>query len=111
MTDKDRLIQIFSILIGNAIKFTSSGSIKFGYNLIGDVVKFYVKDTGIGIPEDKQKNIFDRFFKIDSFTLGTGLGLSICKSIVERLGGSIGLTSKLGEGSCIFQISPIILKF
>lgn len=107
MTDKNRLIQIFSILISNAIKFTSSGSIKFGYNLVGDVVKFYVKDTGIGIPEDKLKNIFDRFFKVDSFTSGTGLGLSICKSIVERLGGSIGLTSKFGEGSCFTFTLPL----
>ncbi len=107
LTDKNRLIQVLSNLIGNAIKYTPTGSIRFGFKRLEHMVEIYVKDTGIGIPEEKQKNIFDRFYKVDNFAQGTGLGLSICKSIVEKLGGKISFTSTPGEGSCFTFTLPL----
>lgn len=98
-SERNRLMQLVTNLVINAIKFTDEGSICFGYERQGDVLHFYVKDTGCGIAEDKQKDIFERFVKLNTFKQGTGLGLSICKSIVETLGGEIGVVSRLGEGS------------
>lgn len=98
-TDKNRLIQVVSNLINNAIKFTPQGLISCGYTRKGDFVEVYVKDTGIGIDRSKLGSIFDRFVKVDTFAPGTGLGLSICKTIVERLGGYITVTSEKGLGS------------
>lgn len=99
LTDKNRLSQVFNNLIGNAIKFTKKGSIRFGYTLKEDALVFTVSDTGTGIPDDKIDKVFDRFIKGDNFTQGTGLGLPICKSIIEKLGGTIKLESKFGEGT------------
>ncbi|MDD4514754.1 ATP-binding protein [Massilibacteroides sp.] len=99
MTDKNRLAQVISNLINNAIKFTPKGEIHFGYKIKTAEIEFYVKDTGIGIAPDKIDIIFDRFVKVDSFAPGTGLGLAICKTIVQKLGGSISATSKKEEGT------------
>jgi signal transduction histidine kinase len=98
-TDKNRLSQVFNNLIGNAIKFTKKGSIHFGYELKENFLEFYVTDTGTGIPEDKVDKVFDRFIKGDNFTQGTGLGLPICRSIIEKMGGTISLKSTFGKGT------------
>lgn len=97
--DRNRLFQVFVNLISNSAKFTTSGSIKFGFRSVPGYIEFFVKDTGKGISPDKIDKVFDRFVKADNFTQGTGLGLSICKSIVERLGGDISVSSELGEGT------------
>jgi len=98
-TDKSRLMQVISNLINNAIKFIPKGTVTLGYRLITDFVEFYVRDTGIGIPEENLGKIFNRFEKVNHFAPGTGLGLSICRSIVEHLGGDISVTSEVGVGS------------
>ena len=98
-SDKNRLFQVYSNLIGNAFKFVSTGSVKFGYSLENKLVKFYVTDSGIGIAEDKINKIFDRFVKGENSIQGTGLGLSICKTIIDRLGGNISVESTLGIGT------------
>lgn len=69
-------------------------------------MRFYVRDTGIGIEPERQEEIFNRFIKLDSFKQGTGLGLPICKNLVERMGGSIGVDSRRGEGSCFWFTLP-----
>ncbi len=97
--DKNRVTQVISNLIDNAFKFMKQGSVTLGYRMIPGFVEFFVKDVGIGIPEDKLEVIFDRFERVDHFVPGTGLGLSICKSIVERMGGDISVTSEVGVGS------------
>lgn len=93
-TDKNRLTQVISNFINNALKFTHSGNISLGYTKIGNDLKFYVRDTGVGIPADKLDSVFERFIKLNNFVSGTGLGLSICKSIVEQMSGKIGVESK-----------------
>ena len=98
-TEKNRLSQLLINLISNAIKFTTEGYIRFGYELRGKEIYFYVSDTGCGIPKDKQKSIFGRFVKLNSFEQGTGLGLSICQTLVEHMGGTIGVDSEEGKGS------------
>ncbi|MCB6971970.1 MULTISPECIES: sensor histidine kinase [Butyricimonas] len=98
-SDKNRIHQIISNFVNNAFKFTSSGEIVVSCRRIGKEIEFSVRDTGIGIEPEKQKNIFDRFVKLNTFVHGTGLGLSICKSIVEQLGGRIGVESEPGKGS------------
>lgn len=97
--DKVRLTQILSNFINNAIKHTSRGSITLDYRLHPDEIEFSVTDTGDGMPLDVQQHVFDRFYKGNSFKQGTGLGLSICKSIVEQVGGKIGVESEEGKGS------------
>ena len=98
-SDKNRLRQVISNFVNNAFKFTTSGEIAVGYTLRDGEVEISVTDTGVGIEEEKQKQIFDRFVKLNSFAHGTGLGLSICKSIVEQVGGRIGVNSEPGKGS------------
>ena len=105
--DKNRLNQVISNFINNALKFTFSGSITLGYYRQTDgYLRFYVRDTGMGIPKNKIKKVFDRFVKLNSFVHGTGLGLSICKSLVEPMGGTIGVESEEGEGSCFWFTYP-----
>lgn len=105
--DKNRLNQVISNFINNALKFTFSGSITLGYYRQTDgYLRFYVRDTGMGIPKNKIKTVFDRFVKLNSFVHGTGLGLSICKSLVEQMGGTIGVESEEGEGSCFCFTYP-----
>ena len=102
-TDENKLHGILTNLIKNAMKFTKTGSISFGYLLKGKSIQFYVKDTGIGIPEKRQKAIFNRFEQVDtSYTRpyeGSGLGLAIVKAYVEMLGGKIWLHSEENKGS------------
>ena len=109
MTDNTKLIQILSNLINNSIKFTSKGSIDFGYKLEDYFLVFFVSDTGIGIPQESLGKIFDRFYQVDRTVSrqfgGTGLGLSICKAYVQLLGGTISVTSSQGKGtSFVFSI-------
>lgn len=106
ISDRNRLQQVLSNFVINAIKFTSEGSIKVGYEKKGDELEFYVTDTGVGISEDQLPHIFKRFVKLNSFVQGTGLGLPICKSIIEQFGGKIGVNSKLGEGSRFWFTLP-----
>ena len=105
--DKNRFTQVISNFINNALKFTQQGSITLGYEQVShQKIKFYVRDTGMGIPEEKQKSIFERFVKLNTFVQGTGLGLSICKSIVSQMGGEIGVDSTEGVGSCFWFTHP-----
>ena len=106
--DPYRLKQVLSNFINNAIKFTTSGYIEVGYYFCtkGDCLHIYVEDTGIGIPEEKQKQVFDRFCKLDEFAQGTGLGLSICKAIADVCGGGVGFKSEYGQGSVFWAILP-----
>ncbi len=112
VTDTERLKQVLSNLLSNALKFTEEGFIEFGYKLAQeDRIYFYVKDTGIGIPEKMQERIFERFTQIDDTYSknpgGTGLGLTICKNIVQLLGGDIWVMSSVGEGSNFYFYLPL----
>lgn len=111
LTDEKRLYQVISNLLNNAIKFTHSGVVEFGYrtNKKAKTIEFFVKDSGIGIPEDMQQNIFDKFRQVEKGATrmygGTGIGLFISKTIVELMGGNIKVQSVVGEGSeFIFSI-------
>ena len=108
--DADRLQQIFSNLIGNAIKFTANGSIEIGYQPKGQMIEFYVKDTGIGIPVEYQDKIFTRFIQVEAESTrkygGNGLGLAITKSLVELMGGEIWVKSEISKGSAFYFTLP-----
>ena len=104
--EKNRLSQLIINLVTNAIKFTTEGSIRFGYKRQKDELYFYVADTGCGIPKDKQDSIFGRFVKLNSFAQGTGLGLSICRTLVDNMGGKIGVESEEGKGSTFWFTLP-----
>jgi signal transduction histidine kinase len=111
-TDVFRLKQVFNNLIDNAIKFTDRGAIRFGIsNIWEQTVEFFVQDTGIGIAEETQSVIFERFSKIDhTYTkeyTGTGLGLAISKSLVELMGGEIRVVSYVGKGSTFYFTHPL----
>lgn len=109
-TDKTKVNQIITNLLNNAFKFTDNGSIEFGVELKNDVCEFYVKDSGIGIPEDMQNEIFNRFTQtnetISELYGGIGLGLSISKAFVELLGGKIWLKSEVGRGTNFYFTLP-----
>ena len=100
-TDNVRLQQVVNNLINNAAKFTSSGFITFGYedDEVPGYTRIFVEDTGVGISEEGIRHIFERFYKVDNFTQGAGLGLSICQTIIERLNGTISVTSEVGKGT------------
>ena len=104
--DRNRVAQIITNYVTNAIKYTSKGSIKMGYACKDGGVYFYVKDTGIGIADDKKGKVFQRFEKLDEFAQGTGLGLSICKAIAEAMGGKVGFESVHNEGSLFWAFLP-----
>ena len=114
-TDKEKLYAILTNLIKNAIKYTHEGNIVIGYEIkqdkSGDIVEFYVEDTGIGIPKDRQKAVFDRFVQADiedkKVYEGAGLGLSITKAYVEMLGGTIRLESEENVGSKFYFTLPV----
>ena len=120
-TNKDRLTQVISHILENAAKFTKSGTITLGYvsesspildksntqdKFHSDCLHIYVKDTGPGIPEDKTEWVFERFTKINNFVWGNGLGLSICKTIINRLGGTISIDSSYKDGCKIDIFLP-----
>ena len=107
-TDKKRLMQVITNFINNALKFTNRGQILLEYHLKEDTceIEFSVADTGMGIEPDKVDRVFDRFVKLNSFSKGTGLGLSICRSIIEHLGGTIGVESEMGTGSRFWFTHP-----
>lgn len=106
--DKSRFAQVVTNFVTNAIKYTPEGTIEMGYEELdeGMGIRIYVRDTGIGIQEDKKNKVFNRFEKLDEFAQGTGLGLSICKAIVEACGGSVGFESEYGVGSLFWAVVP-----
>ena len=109
ISDRNRIHQVISNFVNNAMKFTSEGSIHVGYKLKDGELEFYVEDTGIGIEKEQLPHIFERFVKLNSFVHGTGLGLSICQSIVEQLGGRIGVDSEKGKGSRFWFTIPGVI--
>lgn len=108
-TDKKRLMQVITNFINNALKFTAEGQILLEYHLKeeSNEIEFSVTDSGTGIAPDKVSQVFERFVKLNSFSKGTGLGLSICRSIVEYLGGTIGVESEIGVGSRFWFTHPL----
>jgi len=99
-SDPERVQQILSQYVDNALKFTEKGSVVLGYDVHGNVMRIWVRDTGKGIPaEHCNERLFERFVKVDEFIAGTGLGLSICRSLAVSMGGRVGVESMLGEGS------------
>jgi signal transduction histidine kinase len=109
-TDKEKLFAILTNLVKNAIKYTDSGEIEFGYTKKVNHIEFYVSDTGIGIADYLKKTIFERFIQADSSDVrafqGAGLGLSITKAYVEMLGGKIWVENKVGKGSIFYFTLP-----
>lgn len=109
-TDRNRLTQIITNFVNNSIKHTKEGFIRIGYMVENEAVKFFVQDTGEGIPADKLDSVFSRFVKLDDWSQGVGLGLAISKGLVDKLGGTIGVTSVYGEG-CTFTVTfPLSAK-
>jgi PAS domain S-box-containing protein len=112
--DETKLIQVISNLLDNSFKFTSQGSVEFGYNKKNNFLEFFVKDTGIGIKPAFHNKIFDRFYQVDNSlnqkTEGTGLGLSICKGYTNLMGGKIWVESKPGSGAVFFFTIPYITR-
>lgn len=108
VAEKKRLSQVLINLLTNAIKFTTKGSIRLGYEIHGKMLYFYVADTGCGFPESQKQKVFERFVRLDSAKPGTGQGLAICRTIVEKMGGCIGVESEEGKGSCFWFTIPYI---
>lgn len=108
-TDSKRITQVITNLLSNAFKFTTQGCVALSYELDEDRVRILVRDTGIGIAPEHCSRVFDRFMKVDNFSQGTGLGLPICKTIIEALGGEIGLNSEWGKGSTFWFTLPLSL--
>lgn len=104
--DKNRLSQVITNFLNNALKFTREGSIRFGYRREGSELYFFVTDTGCGIATEEIDRVFNRFVKLNSFAQGTGLGLSICQMIIKKLEGRIGVESAYGQGSTFWFTLP-----
>ncbi len=94
-------------MLNNAIKHTEKGFIRFGYETLENDLRFYVEDTGEGIPEDKLESIFSRFVQLSDWSKGVGLGLAICRGLILKMGGTITVKSKLGEGSTFSVTLPV----
>lgn len=109
-TDKARFVQILANLLINAVKYTQEGTIHFGYQLMPTEIRFYVSDTGSGIPENELENIFTRFVQLKNFKQGIGLGLPICKGLITTMGGRIFVESKVGVGSTFSFVLPLDRK-
>ncbi|HPR33124.1 MAG TPA: PAS domain-containing sensor histidine kinase, partial [Prolixibacteraceae bacterium] len=107
-TDPDKLKEVLTHLLNNAFKFTQEGAIDLGYfvNPVEKKIILYVKDTGIGIPDDSKDKIFNRFYQVNLLSEGTGLGLTICKGLVGLMKGKLYVESKMGEGSTFFVEIP-----
>jgi signal transduction histidine kinase len=112
MTDKNRLTQVLSNLIKNAMKFTTHGEIAFGYEFRDSDLQFFVRDTGVGIEPQSVQAIFERFAQgnlmLSKRYEGAGLGLSISKALVEKMGGQIWVESEVGKGSTFFFTIPYL---
>ena len=112
--DKDKIIQVISNLINNAVHYTDKGKISLGVKKVGKDILFSVSDTGSGIPKEHLKEIFERFYQVDNPLTrkinGTGLGLSLCKGFVEAMGGKIWVESKLNKGTTFYFTIPIKRK-
>jgi PAS domain S-box-containing protein len=110
-SDPGKIRHIFSLLLHNAAKFTSEGTIRFGYSIHGEHIRLFVQDTGKGISRDKQQTIFERFRQEDETMSrkygGVGLGLTIAKSLVNLIGGDLMLDSELGKGSTFWFEIPV----
>lgn len=111
-TDGNRIKQVICNLLNNAIKFTKEGKIEFGYKMKKNFIEFYVRDTGIGIDSEFHALVFERFRQVDAaknqINSGNGLGLSISKALVEKMGGTISVDSKLGVGSIFLFTIPYV---
>lgn len=109
-TDRDKLESIFSFLLNNAIKYTNKGSIEFGFEIKGAFVEFYVKDTGIGIPKDRQEAVFESFIQADiedvNANQGAGLGLAIAKEYLNMMNGKIWVESEIDKGTTFYFNLP-----
>lgn len=104
--DRNRLKQVWMNYLTNAVKCTQSGYIKMGYSIEGKGIRFYVEDSGVGIPVDLQDRVFGRFQKLNEFAQGTGLGLAISRAIIEGAGGKVGFISQPGKGSTFWAWVP-----
>ncbi|MFY9152419.1 MAG: ATP-binding protein [Prolixibacteraceae bacterium] len=114
LADEDRIIQILTNLISNALKFTHKGYIQFSCKRINKMVQLSLQDTGIGIPAEYHEKIFDRFSQVESSATrkygGNGLGLAITKNLVELMGGKIWLESEAGKGSTFYFLLPLFVN-
>lgn len=110
-SEQQRIIQVLTNLLHNAMKFTESGEIRFGCRMEGaEKVYFFVSDTGIGIPKEEQDKIFSRFIKLDREVQGTGLGLTLSQTIIKHLGGDLGLESEVNKGSTFSFTLPLVIQ-
>ncbi len=107
-TDRNRLIQVLTNLLTNAIKHTREGHIRFGYRLEEQTVAFYVEDSGEGIEESQLESIFDRFVQLENGHKGVGLGLAICRGLVSKMNGRIWATSQIGSGATFHVVVPTV---
>ena len=105
-SERNRLTQVVSNFLSNACKFTTEGSITMGYECSDGLIRCFVTDTGKGIAPENLPHVFERFAKFDAFIQGTGLGLSICKTIIDKLGGEIGVESEEGKGTTFWFTIP-----